>query len=278
MKNKRLINNVVLIAVLPVIYGMLSGCATPPNAALDEARSDLSKVRNDPAVAAKAPVALYDAEKALKQAENTWNDTEDEEEVNHLSYLAKRKAEITKYTADRNMGEEQLAALKEERQKLMLQSKVEDTNLAKAKVRSLEEELMKMKEFDPQKTNRGLVLTLGDVLFATGKAELNSGSQNNLYRLTTFLRENPDRNILIEGHTDNVGSEDMNLRLSLRRADSVANFLAANGIERSRIVTKGYGEAYPKDSNGTIAGRQYNRRVELIILDPGKTADDVRRK
>lgn len=277
MKNKRLINNVLLIAVLTVIYGMLSGCATPPNAALDEARSDLSKVRNDPAVAAKAPVALYDAEKALKQAENTWNDTEDEEEVNHLSYLAKRKAEITKYTADRNMGEEQLAALKEERQKLMLQSKVEDTNLAKAKVRSLEEELMKMKEFDPQKTNRGLVLTLGDVLFATGRAELNSGSQNNLYRLTTFLRENPDRNILIEGHTDSVGSEDMNLRLSLRRADSVANFLAANGIERSRIVTKGYGEAYPKDSNGTVTGRQYNRRVELIILDPGKTADDVKR-
>ncbi|CAA9889070.1 OmpA/MotB domain protein [Candidatus Methylobacter favarea] len=270
MKNKKLMNKVLLIAGLTAMYGMLSGCATPPNAALDEARSDIANLRSDSVVASKAPVALYDAEKALKQAENTWSDTEDEEEVSHLSYLAKRKAEIAKYTAERNMAEEQLTALKEDRDKMMLQSKTE-------KVRSLEEELMKMKEFDPRKTNRGLVLTLGDVLFATGKAELNSGSQNNLYQLTTFLRENPDRNILIEGHTDSVGSEDMNLRLSLRRADSVANFLAANGIERSRIATKGYGEAYPKDSNDTVTGRQYNRRVELIVLDPGKTADDVRR-
>jgi OOP family OmpA-OmpF porin len=270
MKNKKLINNVLLIAVLPVMYGMLSGCASSPNAALDEARSDIANVRNDPAVVAKAPVALYDAEKALKRAENTWSEANDDEEVSHLSYLAKRKAEVAKYTAERNMAEEQLTALKEERDKMMLQSKTE-------KVQSLEEELMKMKEFDPHKTNRGLVLTLGDVLFATGKAELNSGSQHNLYRLTTFLRENPDRNILIEGHTDSVGSEDMNLRLSLRRADSVANFLAANGIERSRIATQGYGEAYPKDSNSTTTGRQYNRRVELIVLDPGKTAEDVRR-
>ncbi|MDD5579687.1 MAG: OmpA family protein [Methylobacter sp.] len=270
MKSKKRMNHVLVIAVLAIGYGLLTGCATAPNRDLDEARSEVAKVRSDPAVTAKAPVALYDAEKALKQAENSWSNDEDEKEVSHLSYLAKRKAEIAKYTADRNMAEDQLTAMKEDSQKALLKSKTE-------KVQSLEDELMKMKEYNPQKTNRGLVLTLGDVLFATGKAELNSGSQNNLYQLTTFLRENPDRNILIEGYTDSVGSEDMNLRLSLRRADSVAGFLAANGIERGRIVTKGYGEAYPKDSNDTVTGRQYNRRVELIVLDPGKTADDVRR-
>lgn len=266
------------IAAVTVFYALLSACATPINSGLQQVEADLSAIKSDPNVGAKAPVAVYDAQKAVNKAKTTWDQTEDADETDHLVYLAKRKIEIAKYAAQRNLSDEQLKALDQQRQQLMLQSQKKATQQAEAKVRSLEDELMKMKELQPEKTDRGIVLTLGDVLFETAKANLNASAQNSLTKLAMYLADNPDRNILIEGHTDSRGSDEYNMGLSLRRADSVATFLERNGVDRLRIVTKGYGEMYPVASNGTDEGRQLNRRVELVVLDPGKTARDVERR
>jgi outer membrane protein OmpA-like peptidoglycan-associated protein len=114
-------------------------------------------------------------------------------------------------------------------------------------------------------TDRGLVLTLGDVLFDTGKAQLNPGAAHNLDQLVAFLNEHPERHVEIDGYTDNVGSDSYNVDLSQRRADAVRQVLVAQGIDPSRIVTKGYGKDFAVASNSEASGRQLNRRVEVVI-------------
>jgi outer membrane protein OmpA-like peptidoglycan-associated protein len=117
-------------------------------------------------------------------------------------------------------------------------------------------------------TDRGLIVTLGDVLFDTGKASLKAGATSNLNKLVAFLNEYSDRTVLIEGYTDSVGSEDYNQGLSERRADSVKSYLAGQGIGSIRLSASGKGESDPVASNDSAAGRQQNRRVEVIISNP----------
>jgi outer membrane protein OmpA-like peptidoglycan-associated protein len=153
------------------------------------------------------------------------------------------------------------------------QARAEAAALA-ASEQKLREELA---ELEAQKTERGLVLTLGDVLFDVDEASLKAGATQSLSRLVTFLKEYPDRQVLVEGHTDSTGTEQYNLGLSQRRADSVVQFLTLNGIAPERAIARGYGKAYPVAGNETASGRQRNRRVEIVILDPGETAvEEVR--
>ena len=114
-------------------------------------------------------------------------------------------------------------------------------------------------------TDRGLVLTLGDVLFAVNQATLTPGAMHNRATLVTFLKAHPERRVTIEGYTDSTGSASSNLELSQRRAEAVRHFLLHNGIEASRLTATGYGEASPVAPNTTAAGRLQNRRVEVVI-------------
>jgi outer membrane protein OmpA-like peptidoglycan-associated protein len=114
-------------------------------------------------------------------------------------------------------------------------------------------------------TDRGLVLTLGDTLFDSGKSEIKAGASANLDRLTNFLNEYPERRASIEGFTDSMGSEDANQSLSERRADSVKRYLMGRGVEAQRLTSTGHGENAPVADNESMAGRQQNRRVEVII-------------
>jgi len=116
-------------------------------------------------------------------------------------------------------------------------------------------------------TERGLVVTLGDVLFDTAQSNLKASSSNHLANLAAFLKAYPERTVIIEGHTDSVGDEDYNFGLSQRRANSVQSYLAGQGIAASRITTAGKGESLPVADNGSASGRQQNRRVEVIITD-----------
>jgi len=114
-------------------------------------------------------------------------------------------------------------------------------------------------------TDRGLVLTLGDVLFTSGSANLNAGGDSHLAKLAQFLNKYSNRTALIEGHTDNVGGQDYNLGLSQRRADAVKAYLVNQGIDASRLSATGKGKDSPIADNSTAIGRQENRRVEVII-------------
>lgn len=116
-------------------------------------------------------------------------------------------------------------------------------------------------------TDRGMVLTLGDTLFATGRSDLKSGATANLDRLGDFLAEYPNRTVAIEGYTDSMGSEESNQLLSERRADSVKRYLIGRGIGSNRLNATGRGENAPVADNESLAGRQQNRRVEVIISE-----------
>jgi outer membrane protein OmpA-like peptidoglycan-associated protein len=125
-----------------------------------------------------------------------------------------------------------------------------------------------IKALKAEATDRGLVLTLGGVLFATGRSDLTSGGNATLDKLVTFLNEYPDRNVAIEGHTDDVGSLELNQTLSQHRADAVKAYLTGNGIQSARVSASGMGETHPVADNNTASGRQQNRRVEVLIKNP----------
>lgn len=135
----------------------------------------------------------------------------------------------------------------------------------------LAEQESQLKELNAQQTDRGLVVTLGDVLFAVGKAQLTAGGMRNVQKLASFLNQYPDRSVMIEGHTDSTGSDSLNQALSERRADAVRTALTGMGIAADRIATRGYGKAFPVASNATAGGRQLNRRVEIVVSNVGET-------
>lgn len=130
-----------------------------------------------------------------------------------------------------------------------------------------ETQLQELKELNAKQTERGMVITLGDVLFSVNKADLSPGGMRNVEKLASFLNKYPERKVLIEGHTDSTGSDSLNQALSERRAEAVRAALVGTGIAADRVTTRGYGKAYPVASNNTAAGRQLNRRVEIILSD-----------
>lgn len=117
-----------------------------------------------------------------------------------------------------------------------------------------------------ERVGEGIKITFDSgILFAINKADLQAQAQANLAELAKILEKYPDTNILIEGHTDSTGSEDHNLELSKRRAQSVANYLVGSQVSAARMSMQGWGEDHPVATNDTDAGRQANRRVELAI-------------
>jgi outer membrane protein OmpA-like peptidoglycan-associated protein len=128
---------------------------------------------------------------------------------------------------------------------------------------------------EAESTDRGLVLVLGDVLFTTGSSTLQNEASDRLDKLVTFLDKYQERRVLIEGHTDNVGSFDHNKALSRRRAESVRSYLVQHGIESHRLTAVGIGPDRPIAHNESATGRQLNRRVEIIIEDPSLAISGV---
>ena len=118
-----------------------------------------------------------------------------------------------------------------------------------------------------KKTERGMVITLNDVLFSSNKTKLEAGGMRSLHKLADFLKQYPERKVLVEGHTDSTGSDGRNQELSERRANAVKTALEDMGIGSERISTRGYGKSFPVASNSTAASRQLNRRVEIILSD-----------
>jgi len=133
---------------------------------------------------------------------------------------------------------------------------------ADARSENLERQLSDLRA---QPSDRGAVVTLGDMQFVSGRSELQEGSQRAIDQLTSYLSQHPKRTVRVEGFTDSLGSDSYNRALSERRAQSVSHALTNNGVPADRIQTEGYGNAYPVAHNDTASGRQQNRRVEVII-------------
>jgi outer membrane protein OmpA-like peptidoglycan-associated protein len=265
-----------------IVMGMglalvLTGCAsTPrPNAALESARTAMQAAEADPNVHRYAALDLEAAKKQLEIAEAAATH-HDDAAVAQPAYLAAQTARLAKAHAAAKADDARVAAGQAERDKIQLAARTRDVDNAKMATSSAlgqrdqatEQAARLQAEVDQLKatpTPRGLVLTLGDVLFDTGRAELNSGSGRKLDQLAQFLTEHPERRVQVDGFTDSIGTDSYNQDLSQRRADAVKASLTGRGIDSSRIGSRGYGKGFPVANNTDSGGRQLNRRVEVVI-------------
>jgi outer membrane protein OmpA-like peptidoglycan-associated protein len=248
----------------------LGACVTAPqtNAALETARQQVAFAAADPNVAQYAPLDLEAAKKDLAAAEAAAAQHHDTE-ITQPAYLAAQTARLAQARAAAKADDARVAQGQHERDRIQMAARARETNVAVEQRDQATQEAARLQaevdQLKATKTDRGLVLTLGDVLFDTGRAELNPGASVKLDQLAQFLNEHPDRRVEIDGFTDSVGSDAYNETLSQRRADAVKSALVVRGIDASRINTEGYGKAYPVASNNESGGRQLNRRVEVII-------------
>jgi outer membrane protein OmpA-like peptidoglycan-associated protein len=263
------------------IAALLTACAsTPrPNVALENARTMVQTAEADPNVAKYAALDLDAAKKELAVADSAAMHHDDAGVV-QPAYLATQTARLAELKASAKADDARVAAGQTDRDKIQLAARTHEIDTAKdardqaaiARDAANEKSARLQAEVDALKakpTDRGLVLTLGDVLFDTGKAELNPGAARNLDRLVQFLADHPDRLVQIDGFTDSIGTDSYNLDLSQRRADAVKSTLRMRGVDASRISSQGYGKAYPVASNTESGGRQLNRRVEVVIGQDG---------
>lgn len=136
-------------------------------------------------------------------------------------------------------------------------------NANRERIETMQRELAKLAE--TRTSERGFIVTLPGLFFDSGKAVLKTGARNTLSKIADQLRVNEDTKIAVEGHTDSVGSEEMNQALSEKRSAAVRDYLVSRGVPAMRITMSGLGETSPVATNDTAAGRQQNRRVELVI-------------
>jgi len=276
----------------------LCACVTTPqpNAALESARAAVRAAESDPNVSKYAALDLEAAKKDLAIADDAALHHKDAA-IAQPAYMAAQNARLAQMHATAKADDARVAAGQAERDQIMLAARnreVQNAKMAtneaklaanealdqrdqaaKQAAQATQEAARLQAEVDQLKatpTPRGLVLTLGDVLFDTGRAELNPGSSRKLDQLAQFLTEHKERRVQIDGFTDSVGSDSYNEELSRRRADSVKSALLMRGIDASRISTQGYGKAYPVANNTDSGGRQLNRRVEVVIGGDNGTA------
>ena len=263
----------------------LAACAPTPEVSdgAAAARAELARLQSDAKLAPLVPEALQEAEAAMQLAEQA--DAESDV-IAHRVYVAQRKIEIARATAEARHAEEERETLVAQRDQAQLAARTReadaarseasaarmeadtarmDATVARQRAAALESEIAAM---HARETERGLLLTLGDVLFETGKADLKAGSVADLDQLATFLAKYPDRTVTIEGHTDDVGADHYNVGLSQRRADAVKAYLMRRGVDAARLRTMGMGESVPVVANDTEGHRQQNRRVEIIVSNP----------
>jgi outer membrane protein OmpA-like peptidoglycan-associated protein len=267
-----------------------------PNAALETARSAVQTAEADPNVNRFAPLELDRARKDLSIAEDASLHHQDAD-VDQPAYLATQNARLAQAHGATKADDARVAAGQIERDQIVLASRTREAENARASAansriaadaalnqrdqavnqrdQANDETARVQAELEALKatpTPRGLVMTLGDVLFDTGRAELKSGAGRKMDQLGQFLVEHTDRRVQIDGFTDSVGTDSYNEDLSQRRADSVKTALINRGVQPSRIGTEGYGKAYPVANNNDSGGRQLNRRVEVVIGGNNGTA------
>lgn len=255
----------------------LSACASiaQPDPALVSARETVRAAEANPNVALYAALDLKSAKDNLATAESASLAHKDAQ-VAQSAYLATQSARMAQAHAAGKADDARVAAGQAERDQIRLAartSEVQSANAAASAALGQRDEAnaessrlqAEVDRLNAKPTPRGLILTLSDVLFDTGRAELNPGSGRKLDQLAQFLTNYPNRRVQIDGFTDNVGTDSYNLDLSQRRADSVRSALLSRGIDSNRVSTQGYAKAYPVASNADSGGRQLNRRVEVVI-------------
>jgi outer membrane protein OmpA-like peptidoglycan-associated protein len=271
-------SSLLLTAALAAV---LSACSTTPERieALETARAIVPQVEASPR-AGVAATYIAEARKSLDRANRLADDGGKLEDIEFEAEIAAKNAQIANEKILTAQAREEIEKGTAERQAVLIEAREREARLrgqqadeARARASTLEQEL---EELRAKPTPRGMVLTLGDVLFDTAQATLKPGAYGTIDRLANALEKEPDRQVIIEGHTDSVGSDEYNQGLSQRRADAVKTALLERGVRSEQIRAVGKGESTPVASNDNAGGRQQNRRVEMIFANTGsQVASDV---
>ena len=294
----------ILIAPsLLVIATLLGACSSNPTTTslLEQTRSDYRVAQSNPKVASYAPMEMTRAGEAMAQANHAADKKDSAKEVDRLAYLAKQQIAVTQEVAKQKSAEADVADSSKARDQIRLDQRTNEANQAKLDAqiaqgdaeqakreaviaqgdaaqaqRETQEAQIRAANLEAQlaglaaiKTERGIVITFGDVLFGTDQARLTPEGIRTAQKLADVLQQNPQRAVLIEGFTDSTGSAAHNQELSERRAGAVQNALQDMGVGRERVAMRGYGEAYPVAANDTGSNRQLNRRVEIVVSNDG---------
>lgn len=264
----------------------VAGCAShQPLPELLSARQEVQAAAADPDAAKAGALRLADARKALQDAEDATARGKPKGVIVDYAYTASRNAQIAQQQGSEARSRAEVAQGEANRNAVLLEARTREAEAAKAAAAANAQQATanalqakaamdeaarlqgELQALNAKQTSRGMVLTLGDVLFATNRADVKPGSMEQLRRVAAFMQENAGVRLRVEGNTDNTGSPAYNDALSSRRANAVADVLANSGVERSRIEAIGRGQGNPVASNDNAAGRQQNRRVELIFSD-----------
>ncbi|THC39920.1 OmpA family protein [Massilia sp. Mn16-1_5] len=278
---------------------LLAACSTTPTTTptLDQARADFVAANNNPQVSSYAPLQFKEASDALDRANAAAAKKESLNDIDRLAYIAKQKISTAQEVARAKAAEANIADAGRQRTELTLEARTAEAERAKREAaeaqaaaaaaqqqaataqqqaamaqdqtRMIAERAAKLEallvELHATKTERGMVVTIGDVLFATNQANLTPNGMSTLRKLADVMAQNPERTVLVEGFTDSTGSSSYNMDLSQRRANAVATALSSMGVPRERIAMKAYGEAFPVAANDNASNRQLNRRVEIVL-------------
>jgi outer membrane protein OmpA-like peptidoglycan-associated protein len=266
------------IACAPLI-----GCATaqPPQELVD-ARAAYTRAEHGYA-RELSPASLHSAKVALDGAEHKFEDDGPSANTRDQSYIALRKAELAdsdgatahyqreltaqkeRLTSDRAKAAQRTEAeLVQAREQLA--SEAQARKDAEQRAKEAMDRLSAANAAAVKQEPRGTVITLqGNVLFASGKSVLLPGAQASLNQVADALKDQSDKKILVEGHTDSTGSADLNTQLSQARAQSVSSYLVTRGLPADQVTAQGFGPSRPVADNATPEGRANNRRVEIVI-------------
>jgi outer membrane protein OmpA-like peptidoglycan-associated protein len=269
----------------------LAGCQTAPQdgGLLPEARNAVTRAESNPDVTKYSANELNRARQLLTNAEGAAKEKgATDKNTAHYAYLAMQTAHIAEQRANEQVAMARIKAGDAERQQILLTARESEAQQARNQAQNAQAQAAQaqaesqrmarqLEDMQASQTSRGIVLTLGDVLFDTGRADLKPGAARPIAQVAQFLNEHPERKVQIEGFTDSQGPEDYNLELSQKRADAVAMAIMQRGIAAERVRALGYGEGFPKAGNDSAGSRQMNRRVEIIVSNgdesiPGRAA------
>lgn len=297
--NTRFHRTPLMGAIAAASLALLAACSSTPlqNSALDQARARLNAAQAQPQTVKMAAEELARASESLRRGDQALARGDGTAEVNHLAYMALQQVVIAEETATSRNAQAVVAGAGAERDRMRLALRTREADVAQAqkasaeqasavksvqlaqaeantqaerdrvarrdsKVSDLESQL---RDLNARETDRGTVVTLGDVLFDTGASNLRPTGQRSMAQLAAFMKRHPDRRASIEGYTDSMGSTVANQALSDRRAHSVMSALMQLGVSGDQLSTLGFGEDRPVAGNDTAGGRQMNRRVEVVF-------------
>lgn len=300
--NRTLTTGALLTSLL---LGACASSQAPPQALLD-ARDTLRRAELDPAVLTHAPLELKKATASLDRANQLQNQREPMAAITSAAYVASQQAKTAMAIAQAKGNDGAIAGAELERERTRTDLRTNEAQRAQAQASTAQAQAstaqaqtsiarqqaanaeqrasgaeaqasaaqasaadakQQLADLQAQQTDRGMLVTLGDVLFEFNRADVKPGAQASLRKLADYLQKNPSRRVLIEGHTDSVGSATANNTLSRRRAEAVDLALVGMGMAAQRASVVGYGEDYPIADNNTDTNRALNRRVEVYIAE-----------